>query len=162
MMQKLILSSRYLLVPLYVGMTAGIVLFGIKFFQELFHLFQTILVLKEADLVLGMLALIDIVLVANLLVMVIISGYDNFVVPFRSEHADERPEWLGTLDMSTIKIKVASSLVGISSIHLLAAFLKYKDKGSEEMMWLVITHMVFVVSAILLAYIDRVAGISHK
>lgn len=158
LLHTFILSSRFLLIPLYFGMTLGIFLFGIKFIHELVHLFKSINSLSESDLVLGVLALIDLMLVANLMIMVIISGYDNFVSPFTDTQRENKPAWLGTLDMGSIKIKVASSLVGISSIHLLAAFLNIKDKTSEQMMWLVITHLVFVVSALLLAYVDKVAG----
>jgi uncharacterized protein (TIGR00645 family) len=162
LIQSIILASRYLLLPLYLGMTAAMVLFGFKFFQELIHLFQKVSVISESDLVLGALALIDLMLVANLLIMVIISGYENFVSPIHVDSPDEKPSWLGTLDMNTIKIKVATSLVGISSIHLLAAFLNIKEKTTEHMLWLVITHMVFVGSSLLLAYIDRILYTKHK
>lgn len=160
--QSIILASRYLLLPLYLGMAAAMVLFGYKFFQELISLFQKVSAMSESDLVLGVLALIDLMLVANLLIMVIISGYENFVSPISVDSASEKPSWLGTLDMNTIKIKVATSLVGISSIHLLAAFLNIKEKSSEHMFWLVITHLVFVGSALLLAYIDRILYEKHK
>ncbi len=156
--QRIILSSRYLLIPLYVGMTASVLLFGVKFFQELRHLFETVSQAKEADLVLGILSLVDMMLVANLLIMVIISGYESFVGPIQVEDMDKKPGWLGNLDPGTIKIKVATSIVGISSVHLLATFLNIKDKTSEQIFWLTILHLAFVVSALFLAYIDRITS----
>lgn len=152
---RFILGSRYFLIPLYVGMTLVGGLLTVKFFQELFHLFKCVTMSSEHTVILGVLALVDLMLVANLLVMVTLSGYETFISPLAKQQ-DDKPSWLGTLDMGAIKIKVATSLVGISSISLLSAFLNIKQYKHEDLQWLVITHLVFLISAIGLAWVDRI------
>lgn len=154
---RFILGSRYFLIPLYVGMTLVGGLLTIKFFQELFQLCMSVTSLNEHDVILGVLALVDLMLVANLLVMVILSGYETFISPLNAMKDDDKPTWLGTLDMGAIKIKVATSLVGISSISLLSAFLNIKQYEYNALLWLVITHLVFLVSALCLAWVDRIS-----
>ena len=107
-----------------------------------------------------MLGLIDAALVASLVVMVIISGYENFVSRF--DNHDGEVHWLGTIDISSLKIKVASTIVAISSIHLLQVFLNHQQYTSEQLMWLTLIHLTFVLSALLLAYIDRLTGLSKS
>lgn len=153
-----ILGSRYFLIPLYVGMTFVGGLLTIKFFQELIHLCIKVTTLEEHDVILGVLALVDLMLVANLLVMVILSGYETFISPLGDMKSDDKPSWLGTLDMAAIKIKVATSLVGISSIALLSAFLNIKQHNANELFWMVVTHVVFLLSALGLALVDRVSS----
>lgn len=155
---RFILGSRYFLIPLYVGMTLVGGLLTIKFFQELIHLCIKVTTLEEHDVILGVLALVDLMLVGNLLVMVTLSGYETFISSLGNMKDDDKPSWLGTLDMGAIKIKVATSLVGISSIALLSAFLNIKRYGSQDLLWLVVTHLVFLVSAIGLAYVDRISS----
>lgn len=153
---RFILGSRYFLIPLYVGMTLVGGLLTIKFFQELFHLCKDVTNLTDHTVILGILALIDLMLVANLLVMVILSGYETFISPLNAMKDDNKPSWLGTLDMGAIKIKVATSLVGISSISLLSAFLNIRQYSHDDLLWLVITHLVFLISALCLAWVDRI------
>lgn len=154
---RFILGSRYFLIPLYLGMTLIGGLLTIKFFQDLAHLCLKVTVLDEHDVILGVLALVDLMLVANLLVMVTLSGYETFIAPLNKMKDDDKPSWLGTLDMGAIKIKVGTSLVGISSIALLQAFLNIKQYESNQMFWLVVTHLVFLISALGLAWVDRIA-----
>jgi uncharacterized protein (TIGR00645 family) len=137
-------------------MSLGLSLFIIKFFQKLFYLFDVINQVNEEELVLEILALFDLMLVANLLVMVIMSGYETFVQPLDFTRGQEKPGWLTKLDLGNIKVKVATSIVAISSIHLLAAFLKVHQQSPEHLFWLIITHLTFVVSALLLAFIDKI------
>lgn len=153
----MIITSRWLLVPLYLGLALLLPVFAVKFFEELWGLIGNFVWSDESGFILAALTLIDLVLVANLLVMIIISGYETFVS--RIEVADEadKPTWLGKLDAGTLKIKVAASIVAISSIHLLKAFMNVELIGNDKLMWLVVIHLTFVVSALLLAYIDRVA-----
>jgi len=117
-------------------------------------------VLEETDTILKMLALIDAALVASLIVMVIISGYENFVSRF--DNAEGELTWLGKIDAGSLKIKVASTIVAISSIHLLQVFLNSAQYDADRLMWLTIMHMAFVVSALFLAYIDRVMAQTKK
>jgi uncharacterized protein (TIGR00645 family) len=156
--EYLVFTSRWLLVPLYLGLALLLPVFAAKFYEEMFHLLQVVWSAQEADFVLATLSLIDMVLVANLLVMVVISGYETFVSRIDIAQGDEdRPTWLGKLDAGTLKVKVAASIVAISSIHLLKAFMNAGQHTNDKLMWLVIIHLTFVVSALLLAYIDRVA-----
>lgn len=162
LIERFLFSGRWLLVPLYVGLTLVLALFSVKFFQELLHLAPALTELHESDLILAALSLADLVLVGNLLVMVVLSGYENFVS--RIDIASERNElpWLGKLDAGTLKIKVAASIVAISSIHLLKAFVKAEDISNDKLMWLVIIHLTFVVSALLLAFVDKIAFATHR
>lgn len=154
--------GRWLLVPLYVGLTLVLLLLAFKFFQELLHLIPMLPQMAEADLVLVALGLIDLSLVGNLLVMVILSGYENFVSRIDVAEGSDKLAWLGKLDAGTLKIKVAASIVAISSIHLLKAFVNALSIPNDKLMWLVIIHLTFVVSALLLAYVDKMAFASHR
>lgn len=154
--------SRWLLVPLYVGLTAMLVMFAVKFFQELIHLVPLLPAMAESDLILTALGLVDLVLVGNLLIMVILSGYENFVSRIDVAVDGDKLSWLGKLDAGTLKIKVAASIVAISSIHLLKAFVNAMSLPNDKLMWLVIMHLTFVVSALLLAYVDKMAFAAHR
>ena len=161
-MQAIVLWSRFLQMPLYLGMIIGLILFSVKFYHELWHLFQHMLETTESDLILGILKLIDLLLVANLMVMVIISGYETFIEPIIVGNDGQKPGWLSNVDPGTIKIKVATSIVGISSIHLLASFLNINALSNDKLMWQVIIHIAFIISALLLAFIDKVVSAKHS
>lgn len=158
--ERFLFAGRWLLVPLYIGLTLVLVLFSVKFFQEFLHLIPVLADLHENDLILAALSLADLVLVANLLVMVVLSGYENFVS--RIDHANGELSWLGKVDAGTLKIKVAASIVAISSIHLLKSFVKAESIANDKLMWLVIIHLTFVVSALLLAFVDKIAFAMHR
>jgi uncharacterized protein (TIGR00645 family) len=160
--ERLLFWSRWLLVPLYLGLTLLLVLFAVKFGQELIHLVPDLLDMSENNLILASLALMDLVLVGNLLIMVILSGYVNFVSQLEEANEDGSLAWLGKVDAGTLKLKVAVSIVAISSIHLLKGFMNLDKYGSETAMWLVIMHMTFVVSALILAWVDKIAFSSHR
>ena len=153
--EKLLYASRWLLAPVYIGLSLAIVLIAIKFFQELIHVIPALMSMKEADLVLLSLTLIDIALVGGLLVMVMFSGYENFVSQIDLEEEDDKLAWLGKLDTGSLKQKVAASIVAISSIHLLKAFMNVEKIPNEKLMWYVIIHLTFVLSAMGMALIDR-------
>ena len=139
---------------------AALALYAISFGKKLLDFVGKITVLEETDTILKMLGLIDAALVASLLVMVIISGYENFVSRF--DNADGELSWLGKIDAGSLKVKVASTIVAISSIHLLQVFLNAQQYADDKLMWLTIMHMAFVVSALFLAYIDRVMAQTKK
>ena len=153
---------RWLLAPIYFGLSLALIALGIKFFQELFHLFPHILEITEAEVVLIVLALVDISLVGSLIIMVMLSGYENFVSKIDVDGAADSLGWLGKLDAGSLKIKVAASIVAISSIHLLRAFMNLQHIDNDKLMWYVIFHMTFVFSALLLGYLDRVAFAAHR
>lgn len=160
--ERFLFAGRWLLVPLYVGLTLTLLLFSVKFVQELAHIVPHLPAMAESDLVLTALALMDLVLVGNLLVMVILSGYESFVSRIEAAANDGQLSWLGKVDAGTLKVKVAASIVAISSIHLLKAFMNARDVPNDKLMWLVIIHLTFVVSALILAWVDRIAFASHR
>jgi len=160
--ERVILNSRWLLTPLYLGLILVVVALGITFFRELWHLFAVIMTATESDVVLMVLALVDVVLVANLLVMVVISGYENFVSDISVEPGDDKPSWLGKIDAGNLKVKVAAAIVAISSIHLLRAFLNVNEVTNDKIILLMVMHLVFVFSALLLAYLDRISNYDAK
>jgi uncharacterized protein (TIGR00645 family) len=153
--ENLLYASRWLLAPIYIGLSLGLVALGIKFFQEMFHILPAVLSMKEADLVLVILSLVDIALVGGLLVMVMFSGYENFVSRMDIKEGSDKLHWLGKLDAGSLKQKVAASIVAISSIHLLKAFMNAPHIDNDKLMWYVIIHMTFVVSALGMALVDR-------
>ena len=112
-------ASRWLLAPIYFGLSLGLLALALKFFQEVVHVLPNVFALSEADLILVILSLIDMSLVGGLLVMVMISGYENFVSQLDIDESKEKLNWLGKMDSSSLKMKVAASIVAISSIHLL-------------------------------------------
>jgi uncharacterized protein (TIGR00645 family) len=161
--EKLLFASRWILAPVYLGMSLALVALGIKFFQELYHLVTGVAFMAEADMVLMLLALVDMVLVGSLIVMVMFSGYENFVSALDVDAGTEKLSWLGKLDANSLKLKVASSIVAISSIHLLRAFMEtpmLAQKGNT-LMWYVIIHLTFVVSAVMMGLLDRITAKSH-
>ena len=155
LVERLFYASRWLLAPVYLGLSLALIALGVKFFQELFHLAPLLLQKSEQDLVLVLLGLIDMALVGGLIVMVMFSGYENFVSRIDIHDGDEKLGWLGKLDSSTLKTKVAASIVAISSIHLLRVFLNIPSYENSHLMWFVIIHMAFVLSAIGMVMLDR-------
>ncbi len=156
--ESIILASRWLLVVFYLGLGVALAVYAVSFGYKLFKFIGQVFVLDDTDTILQMLGLIDAALVASLVVMVIISGYENFVSRF-DDH-DGEVHWLGTIDVGSLKIKVASTIVAISSIHLLQIFLNHQTYTPVQLMWLTIMHLAFVVSALMLAYIDRITGLA--
>ena len=152
LIESVILASRWLLVIFYLGLALALAVYAVTFGVKLWDFTNHVFVLDEADSILKMLGLIDAALVASLVVMVIISGYENFVSRF--DQADE-VHWLGTIDAGSLKIKVASTIVAISSIHLLQVFLNLTQFSTEQLTWFTVIHLAFVFSALFLAYIDK-------
>lgn len=159
--EQLIFASRWLLAPFYLGLVFALVMLLIKFSQELIHVLPHVLDMAEKDVILAVLTLIDMSLAGNLLLMVIFSGYENFVSKIDVADHEDRPEWMGKVDFGGLKLKLIASIVAISGIHLLKSFMNLKDTPPEELMWLVIIHMTFVVSGVLLALMDRLAEATH-
>ena len=148
-------ASRWILAPIYFGLSLGLLALALKFFQEVFHVIPNVFALSESDLILVILSLIDMALVGGLLVMVMISGYENFVSQLDIDDHKEKLSWLGTMDSTSLKMKVAASIVAISSIHLLRVFMDARNIEPQYLMWYVIIHMTFVVSAFAMGYLDK-------
>ncbi|MFD1251324.1 MULTISPECIES: TIGR00645 family protein [Devosia] len=159
LVERVILASRWLLVVFYIGLGIALLLyavtFGIKLWDFGSHLFD----LDETETILKILGLIDAALIASLVVMVIISGYENFVSRFDNEGD---VHWLGQIDAGSLKIKVASTIVAISSIHLLQIFLNVPRYTNEQILWYTVLHVTFIISALFLAVIDKISKKPQK
>ncbi|MCK5355650.1 MAG: TIGR00645 family protein, partial [Methyloprofundus sp.] len=136
--ERLLYASRWLLAPIYLGMSLALVALAVKFFQELSHFIPHILEMDESQLILKLLTFIDITLVGSLTIIVMFSGYDNFVSRLDIEQGTEKLSWLGTHDYGSLKMKVASSIVAISSIHLLKVFMNIEQLANDKLLWYVV------------------------
>ena len=154
-------ASRWLLAPVYCGLSLGLIALTIKFFQEIFHILPHIFSVSESDMILTLLSLVDMTLVGGLLVMVMFSGYENFVSQLDINEGKEKLSWLGKMDATSLKNKVAASIVAISSIHLLRVFMDAKNVPDNKLMWYVIIHLTFVLSAFVMGYLDRLTKVKH-
>ena len=159
--ERLLIACRWLLAPIYLGLALAIVALALKFFQESIHLVTHVFSDEETDLVLGILALIDLSLVASLALMVMMSGYENFVSRIQVNEASELT-WIGKMDSGTLKLKVAASIVAISSIHLLRVFMELRQVPNDKVVWYVALHLTFVLSALLLGVLDRLSFASQR
>jgi len=158
----IIFASRWLQVPLYLGLIAAQAVYVVLFVKELWHLIGSAMDIGEQQIMLLVLGLIDVVMISNLLVMVIVGGYETFVSRLRLEGHPDQPEWLGHVNASVLKIKLAMAIIGISSIHLLKTFIEAGSLGSPGagyteagVMWQTIIHISFILSAVGIAYVDR-------
>lgn len=172
-MSQLIFWSRWLQAPLYFGLIVAQGVYVIHFFVELYHLVGGAASIGEAEIMLIVLGLIDVVMIANLLIMVIIGGYETFVSRLNLKEHPDQPEWLSHVNAATMKIKLSMALIGISSIHLLKTFIEVTNveipagttaalaeqlisAGQVEVKWQVVIHATFIFSAIAMAYTDRI------
>jgi uncharacterized protein (TIGR00645 family) len=153
--ETLLYQSRWLLVPIYLGLAVLLLFLIVIFLSDLAALAPRLLTLSEKDAILAVLSLIVLALVGSLVVMVIVAGYENFVSRIELAEGDERLSWVGKLDAGTLKLKVASSIVAISSVHLLKAFMDAREIPNDKLLWLVVIHLTFVLSALLMAVIER-------
>jgi len=161
--ERIILSSRWILVAFYIGLVAALAVYAVSFGYKLLKIASGVFALDEAEMILAMLSLIDAALVASLIVMVMISGYENFVSRFdEASEADNEVSFLGKLDSGSLKIKVASSIVAISSIHLLQVFLNADQYEDGKIMWLTLMHLAFVASAVMLGFLEKLMSVTSK
>lgn len=153
--ERLIYASRWLLAPIYLGMSFALMALTVKFFQELYHFIPAILSIEDNQLILKLLTFIDLTLVGSLTIIVMFSGYDNFVSRLDVAEGTEKLSWLGTHDYGSLKMKVASSIVAISSIHLLKVFMNVEQIANDKLTWYVLIHITFVLSAFLMGYLEK-------
>ena len=158
-----IFASRWLQAPLYIGLIVAQAAYVYHFLIELVHLVTKTPSINETEIMLVVLGLIDVVMIANLLIMVIIGGYETFVSRMRLEGHPDQPEWLSQVNAGTMKIKLSMALIGISSIHLLKTFINAADMDNDTIMAQVAIHITFLVSAVAMAYTDNLmhAAIAH-
>ena len=161
---QLIFGSRWLQLPLYVGLIVAQAVYVLLFMKELWHLALHAFDFSEQQIMLMVLGLIDVVMISNLLVMVIVGGYETFVSRLNLRGHPDEPEWLSHVNASVLKIKLAMAIVGISSISLLRTFIEAGNLGTERsnftetgVMWQVLIHLTFIVSAIGIAWVDRLS-----
>ncbi|GGB48649.1 UPF0114 protein [Oceanisphaera marina] len=165
-LENTIFNSRWILAPFYLGLVLGIILLFIKFAQELWHMTTHVFSASEADVIVGILSLVDMALVASLLLIIIFSGYEIFVSKIDTGNHTDRPDWMGKIDFSGLKLKVIGAIVAISAIDLLKSFMdiprEMSDADAASLMWKVIIHMTFVLSGVFFAIMDKVAGETKK
>ena len=151
----LIFSSRWLQLPLYIGLIVAQGVYVVLFLKELWHLITGAISLGEQEMMLIVLGLIDVVMISNLLMMVIVGGYETFVSRLRLEGHPDQPEWLSHVNASVLKVKLAMAIIGISSIHLLKTFINAGSYDVKVLMWQTIIHVTFLASALAIAYTDK-------
>lgn len=156
--ERSMFASRWLLAPFFLGLAVSIVVLLIKFASELLHIVTHAFSMTETETILGVLSLVDLTLAASLLIIVIFSGYENFVSKIDHSGHKDWPEWMGTIDFTGLKLKLLSSIVAISAVQLLKQFFSIETVTKENLMWLCIVHVVFIFSMVLLALADRIAG----
>ena len=168
-LEGILFKSRWLLAPFYLGLVLSLVLLLGAFIAELIHVMPQLLDLTHIDpeqVILAVLSLIDLSLAGNLVVIVIFSGYENFVSKINTENAEDRPSWMGTLDFSGLKMKLIGSIVAISAISLLRAFMSLSEDGSvldeRKILWMLILHLTFVGSGLMFAVMDYIGNRAEK
>lgn len=154
-MTTILFGSRWLQLPLYLGLIVAQCVYVFHFMVELAHLVQKVPHLGEADIMLIVLGLIDVVMISNLLIMVIVGGYETFVSRLNLEGHPDEPDWLSHVNANLLKVKLATAIIGISSIHLLKSFINAHNLDDKVLIAQTVIHMAFVLSAISIAYIDK-------
>jgi uncharacterized protein (TIGR00645 family) len=159
--ERLLFWSRWLLVPLYLGLGLLLIAFSVHLVRELIAIAGAALQSRDVDLIVAALTLVDLTLVAGLVVMVMLSGYENFVSKLGFADAQQSIAWLGKLDTGSLKLKVLIAIVTISAVQLLKSFMDIGDVPDDKLLWMVIIHLTFVGSALVLTAIDRLSGERH-
>ena len=154
-------ASRWLLAPFYVLLVVALGGLLVKALQEAWHFISHVFSATESDVILGVLSLVDLTFTGSLIVIVIFSGYENFVSKIDPKAHRDWPEWMSQIDFSGLKLKLISSIVAISAIQVLKAFMNVKASSDRDLMWLVAIHVVFVVSGLVMAWTDRISGEGH-
>jgi uncharacterized protein (TIGR00645 family) len=157
-MAAILFGSRWLQLPLYLGLIIAQAVYVFHFMVELTHLVEKLPSLGEADIMLIVLGLIDVVMISNLLIMVIVGGYETFVSRLNLAGHPDEPDWLSQVNANLLKVKLATAIIGISSIHLLKTFINAPNLTDKVLLWQTVIHMAFVLSAISIAYIDKLLG----
>ena len=155
-MSTILFGSRWLQLPLYLGLIVAQAVYVFHFMVELTHLVAKVPHLGEADIMLIVLGLIDVVMISNLLIMVIVGGYETFVSRLNLKGHPDEPDWLSHVNANLLKVKLATAIIGISSIHLLKTFINAPNLDDKTLLWQTVIHMAFVISAVSIAWIDRI------
>ncbi len=156
-LERTMFASRWLMAPFYIGLVLSLILLLVKFMQELMHLAPHIIDMTESEAILGILTLIDMSLL-----IVIFSGYENFVSKIHVDNHEDKPDWMGKVDFSGLKLKLIASIVAISGIQLLKQFMNIAAVPESQLMWMVIVHLTFILSGVMLAIMDLISVKAHK
>jgi uncharacterized protein (TIGR00645 family) len=157
-LERALFASRWLLVPFYIGLVLALALLVVKFAKEFIHFLSVLFTDQGGDVIIGVLSLVDVVMVANLLIIIVFAGYENFVSRFDAADHEDWPGWMGHVGFAELKMKLIGSIVAISGIELLKAFMHVETLTNEQLGWKVGIHLTFVVSGVLFAVMDRVAS----
>ncbi|MDR2689239.1 MAG: TIGR00645 family protein [Azoarcus sp.] len=157
--EHLLFSSRWLMAPVYFGLVLAMLALLVKFGKEIVSLFSNLMTASSGTLITGVLSLVDVALIMNLLIIIMLSGYENFVSKMEDLHEHEdRPDWMGKIGFADLKIKLIGSMVAISGIELLKAFMIVDNLEDRHLKWMLCIHVTFLVSGIAYALMDRLSG----
>ena len=157
-LEKILFNSRWLLAPIYLGLVIGLIALLVKAGQHILHMLPKLLESKESEVVLDVLSLVDLSLMASLIIIVIFSGYENFVSRIDQGSHPDWPDWMTKIDFTGLKLKLMSSIVAISAIQLLRLFMELGRTSDRDLLWSASIHVVFVVSGLVLAWSDKISG----
>ena len=157
-LETLVFGSRWLLAPLYLGLVLALALLLVKFGKEFLHFVPLVFTAEGGEVIIGMLSLIDVVMLGNLIIIIVFAGYENFVSRLDLDNHEDKPSWMGHVGFAELKMKLIGSIVAISGIELLKAFMHVESMTNEQLAWKVGIHMTFVLSGLLFAVMDRVAS----
>jgi len=162
LLEKIIFASRWILAPFYLGLSLSLLVLLYEFIHEIIDFIKIVNSTDIAGVLLFILSLVDISLAGNLLIIVIFSGYENFVSKIDVKNHEDKPDWMGHVDFTDLKIKLISSIVAISGIHLLKIFMNLNNYDKEKIMMYVVVHLTFVISGVLLALMDYIMSKSVR
>ncbi|UDG80461.1 TIGR00645 family protein [Candidatus Annandia pinicola] len=160
--ENIIYTMRWLLAPIYLGLSFGLIALTIKFFQINIYLIINSFNISENELILLLLSLVDMTLMGSLLIMIMLSGYENFISKININKNLNKLRWLGKMDSNSLKNKVSSSIVAISSIHLLSIFMEINSIYNIKILLYITIHITFVISAFIMGYLDKTLKINNK
>ena len=158
---RIIFASRWIQLPIYLGLIVVQMIYAWKFLKALWHLIVNLGVMDENTIMLAVLNLIDVVMIANLLLMVIVGGYETFVSRLNTDNHPDQPEWLDHVNASVLKVKLSMAIISISSIHLLQTFINAGAVPPEKIQWQILLHLTFLLSALAMAYTDKIINSNH-
>ena len=157
-LERFMFASRWLLAPFYIGLVGAIAILLFKFVKEFITLLPQVFTLDGGQIMVSVLTLVDVALVDNLLLIIVFAGYENFVSKINTENSEDRPEWMGHVTFSDLKIKLIGSIVAISGIELLKAFVNIDNYSYKQIAWKIGLHLTFVLSGVLFAVMDRLTA----
>lgn len=159
--ERFLFTSRWLIAPVYLALVIGLLVLLVKAVKQLWEIISNIFVYSGEQIIVGILSIVDVSLIMNLLIIIILSGYENFVSKMEALHNHEdRPDWMGHIGFTDLKLKLIGSIVAISGIELLKAFMNIGSRTNQELAWLVGIHITFVISGVLYAVMDKIS--QHK